>query len=163
MYQRKLKFRKMYQTKLVHCCDVIPNLVVEIENFNFCLFVYLFVKISSEHLRKVEKIKPLGHSRAPKKMANFDHFPRPGEMDPYMRVSVYNDCICFCTGTSSFHSIRDSFGAFLCYCMFRMEGWQQLGAAILHFSFDFSQMMMRAVGWANNKSQPGLLDMLLCD
>ena len=30
---------KMYKTKLVYCCDVVPNLVVEIENFNFCLFV----------------------------------------------------------------------------------------------------------------------------
>ena len=25
----------MYKTKLVHCCDVVPNLVVEIEIFNF--------------------------------------------------------------------------------------------------------------------------------
>ena len=33
----------MYKTKLVHCCDVVPNLVVEIEIFNFCLFVCLLV------------------------------------------------------------------------------------------------------------------------
>ena len=33
----------MYKTKLVHCCDVVPNLVVEIEIFNFCLFTCLFV------------------------------------------------------------------------------------------------------------------------
>ena len=99
-------------------------------------------------------------------MPHFDHFPRPGEMDPYMRVSVYNDCIRFCTGTSSFHSIRDSFGAFLCYCMFRMEGWQQLGAAILHFSFDFSQKMMwGGIMWGGHiiESQPGLLEMVLYD
>ena len=31
----------MYKTKLVHCSDLIPNLVVEIEIFNFfvCLLV----------------------------------------------------------------------------------------------------------------------------
>ena len=28
----------MYKTKLVHCCDVVPNLVVEIEICNFDLF-----------------------------------------------------------------------------------------------------------------------------
>ena len=33
----------MYKTKLIHCCDVVPNLVVEIEIFNFCLFVCLLV------------------------------------------------------------------------------------------------------------------------
>ena len=35
--------QKMYKIKLAHCCDVVPNLVVEIENFNFCLFVCLLV------------------------------------------------------------------------------------------------------------------------
>ena len=40
------------------------------------------VKISSEQLRKVEKIKPFGYSRAPKKNAIY-HFPRLGEIDPY--------------------------------------------------------------------------------
>ena len=40
------------------------------------------VKISSEQLRKVEKIKPFGYSRAPKKNAIY-HSPRPGEIDPY--------------------------------------------------------------------------------
>ena len=34
---------KMYKAKLIHCSDLVPNLVVEIEIFNFCLFVYLFV------------------------------------------------------------------------------------------------------------------------
>ena len=34
----------MFKAKLVHCYDVFPNLVVDIEIFNFCLFVfYLFV------------------------------------------------------------------------------------------------------------------------
>ena len=33
----------MYKAKLIHCSDLVPNLVVEIEIFNFCLFVYLFV------------------------------------------------------------------------------------------------------------------------
>ena len=33
----------MYKTKLVHCCDVVLNLVVEIEIFIFCLFVCLLV------------------------------------------------------------------------------------------------------------------------
>ena len=33
----------MYNTQLVHCCDVVPELVVEIEIFNFCLFTCLFV------------------------------------------------------------------------------------------------------------------------
>ena len=42
-------------------------------------------KISSEQLRKVEKIKPFRHSRA-KKKAHFDHFPRPGEIDPYIAI-----------------------------------------------------------------------------
>ena len=42
-------------------------------------------KMSSEQLRKVEKIKPFGHSGAQKnkKMPHFDHFPRPEEIDPY--------------------------------------------------------------------------------
>ena len=43
-------------------------------------------KISSEQLRKVEKIKPFGHSRASKKnkkMPHFGHFPRPREIDPF--------------------------------------------------------------------------------
>ena len=41
--------------------------------------------MSSEQLRKVEKVKPFGHSRAPKnkKLPHFDNFPRPGEIDPY--------------------------------------------------------------------------------
>ncbi len=41
---------------------------------------------SSEQLRKLKKIKPFGHSKAPKKkkMTDFAHFPRPGENDPYM-------------------------------------------------------------------------------
>ena len=30
---------KMYKTKLFHFSDLVPNLVVEIEIFNFCLFV----------------------------------------------------------------------------------------------------------------------------
>ena len=35
----------MYNTKLVHCCDVVPKLVVEIEIFNFCLFTCFFLLI----------------------------------------------------------------------------------------------------------------------
>ena len=40
----------------------------------------------SEQMRKVEKIKTFGHSRASKnkKMPQFAHFPRPGESDPYV-------------------------------------------------------------------------------
>ena len=39
---------------------------------------------SSEQLRKLEKIKPFGHSKAKKKknMPDFAHFPRPGQSDP---------------------------------------------------------------------------------
>ena len=33
----------MYQTKLAHCCNVVPNLFVDIEIFDFCLFTCLFV------------------------------------------------------------------------------------------------------------------------
>ena len=33
----------MFKTKLVHLCYVVPNLVVHIEIFNFCLFVCLLV------------------------------------------------------------------------------------------------------------------------
>ena len=43
--------------------------------------------ISSEQLRKLEKVKPFGHSKAPKKkkiMTDFAHFPRPGENYPYV-------------------------------------------------------------------------------
>ena len=42
--------------------------------------------ISSEQLRKLEEIKPFGHSKAPKEkknMTDFAHFPRPGENYPY--------------------------------------------------------------------------------
>ena len=48
----------------------------------------------SEQLRKVEKIKPFGHSRArkkTKKMPHFDHFPRPGEIDPCGRHGLCNN------------------------------------------------------------------------
>ena len=45
----------MYNAKLVNCCDMVPNLVVEIENFNFglfvlftCLFVPRVLPISQE-------------------------------------------------------------------------------------------------------------------
>ena len=31
------------KTNLVHCCDIVTNLVVEIGNFNFCLFVCLYL------------------------------------------------------------------------------------------------------------------------
>ena len=44
-------------------------------------------KISSEHLRKVEKVEPFGHSEAPKKYffwIKFAHFSRPVETDPYV-------------------------------------------------------------------------------
>ena len=44
-------------------------------------------KISSEQLRKLDKIKPFGHSRASINkidMPHFAHFPRPGESDPYV-------------------------------------------------------------------------------
>ena len=43
-------------------------------------------KASSEQLRKVEKIKPFGHSRAQKnkEMPHFDHFSCPGEIDPFV-------------------------------------------------------------------------------
>ena len=50
---------KMYKTKLVHCCDVVPNLVVYVKNFNFCLFVCLYLtfcqfrkRIWSNHISK---------------------------------------------------------------------------------------------------------------
>ena len=33
----------MYKIKLFHCCDVVPNLVVDIDFVNFCLFVYLSI------------------------------------------------------------------------------------------------------------------------
>ena len=35
--------QKMYKTEFVHYFDVIPNLVVDIEIFNFCLLTCLFV------------------------------------------------------------------------------------------------------------------------
>ena len=44
-------------------------------------------KNSSEQLRKLEKIKPFGHRKAPKKKnrTDFAHFPRPGENYPYIQ------------------------------------------------------------------------------
>ena len=55
----------MCKTKLVHCCDVVPKLVVEIEIFNFCLFVCLLVrfanfakgKLSNHDLKNCSEIK----------------------------------------------------------------------------------------------------------
>ena len=38
---------------------------------------------SSEQLRKLEKMKPFGHRKAPKIKKDFAHFPRPGGNDPY--------------------------------------------------------------------------------
>ena len=44
---------------------------------------------SSEQLRKLEKIKPFGHSKAQKKiMTDFAHFPRPGQSDPYVFLNI---------------------------------------------------------------------------
>merc|ERR1711944_71685 len=41
-------------------------------------------KISSEQLTKLQKIKPFGHSKAPKKkVTDIAHFPRPGQNYPY--------------------------------------------------------------------------------
>ena len=48
--------------------------------------------ISSEQLRKLEKIKPFGHSKAPKKkkiMTDFADFSRPGENYPYVLTSQH--------------------------------------------------------------------------
>ena len=33
----------MYKTKIVRCCDMVQNLVVDIKIFNFCLFSCSFV------------------------------------------------------------------------------------------------------------------------
>ena len=44
---------KMFKTKLVHCCDVVQNMVVEIENFNFCLFVCLYPMFCQFRKRKM--------------------------------------------------------------------------------------------------------------
>ena len=53
-------------------------------------------KNSSKQLRKLEKIKPFGHSKAPKKekiMTYFGHFPRPGENYPYAVLSQNQFCL----------------------------------------------------------------------
>jgi len=50
-------------------------------------FQTLTDKISSEQLTKLQKIKPFGHSKAPKKkekVPDIAHFPRPGQNYPYM-------------------------------------------------------------------------------
>ena len=50
--------------------------------------------ISSEQLRKLEQIKPFGHSKASKKiLTHFAHFPRPGENDPYVETMLVPPCI----------------------------------------------------------------------
>ena len=54
-------------------------------------------KISSEQLRKVEKIKPFSHSRASKKIKKRTRnrrFPRPAETDPYAFSYWGNPHIC---------------------------------------------------------------------
>ena len=52
----------MYKTKLVHRYDVVPNLVVEIEIFNFCFFVCLhvclYLKFCQFHKRKMQCDEP---------------------------------------------------------------------------------------------------------
>ena len=48
-------------------------------------------KISSEQLRKLEQMKPLGHKRASKNKKNMPHFahcPRPGKSDPYAELKL---------------------------------------------------------------------------
>ena len=48
-------------------------------------------KISSEQLRKVEKVKPFGHSEAQKNIffrTKFAHFSRPAETDPYVYIQL---------------------------------------------------------------------------
>ena len=35
---------KMYKTILVHCCDVVPNLVMDNGIFNFCLLVCFYLR-----------------------------------------------------------------------------------------------------------------------
>merc|ERR1712112_334938 len=54
-------------------------------------FQTLTDKISSEQLTKLQKIKPFGHSKAPKKkkVTDIAHFPRPGQIYPYMVMFTY--------------------------------------------------------------------------
>ena len=53
--------------------------------------------ISSEQLRKLEKIKPFGHSKAQKKnMTDIAHFPRPGQSDPYILTSLTKSYLWSC-------------------------------------------------------------------
>ena len=47
--------------------------------------------ISSEQLRKLEKVKPFGHSKAPKKkVTDIAHFPRPGQIYPYVFYRLFS-------------------------------------------------------------------------
>ena len=58
-------------------------------------------KISSEQLTKLQKIKPFGHSKAPKKkkfMTDIAHFPRPGQNYPY--TVKYFVCILYTVKSS---------------------------------------------------------------
>ena len=65
-------------------------------------FQTLTDKISSEQLTKLQKIKPFGHSKAPKKkVTDIAHFPRPGQIYPYIRFGL-----CDWTGSVSYYYVR---------------------------------------------------------
>ena len=75
--------RFLLRLSKIKCSQVMSVVKLTPQNFIFVMKTFLEWqgKISSEQLRKIEKIKLLSHSRAKKK--HFDHFPRPGEIDPY--------------------------------------------------------------------------------
>ena len=75
-------------------------MTISLKRFDFFNFSQLFN--GQNFFRTVEKrgkLKPFGHSRASKKnkkIPHFDHFPRPGESDPFVVVPNISAVTKFC-------------------------------------------------------------------
>ena len=72
--------------------QIIITIIANVINFKhlelgFYMSQNALGKISSEQLRKVEKNQTIwSQQSSKKKMPHFDHFPRPGESDPYENI-----------------------------------------------------------------------------
>ena len=134
LYQKLLNRAK---TRVLHGT---PNFFLKGKRKYFLLATDI---ISSEQLRKLEKIKPFGHSKAPKKnMTDIAHFPRPGQSDPYILTSLTKSYLWSCDAvrtereeTSASHFLKHLSETFILLKKwlaaklqqnwYQMKGWEE--------------------------------------
>ena len=106
--------------------------------------------ISLEQLRKLENVKPLGHSKAAKNMTNFAHFPRPGESGPYETKDTF--CFREINATKPFREsiVRN------CHFMYELISkiWKSVGS---HEQTRLFQTLWNMITGGNNDNQKFLL------